>query len=163
MINAYVFLNNLLLQKICPRSTYYFLKQNVYFCSGCAAAYKLKLHGLNVTVFEADGRVGGKLRSISQDGLIWDEGANTMVYLTILWLVRSNSAYTLNLVSKYVNAYLVQTESEADVSGLLDDLGLRDKQQFVSCCVWYNNYFWKQQITISFLICYEYEKDYIHF
>ncbi|KAD4586593.1 hypothetical protein R6Q59_035055 [Mikania micrantha] len=68
--------------------------------SGCAAAYKLKLHGLNVTVFEADGRVGGKLRSISQDGLVWDEGANTM------------------------------TESEADVSSLIDELGLRDKQQF---------------------------------
>ncbi|KAI7733948.1 hypothetical protein M8C21_005334 [Ambrosia artemisiifolia] len=68
--------------------------------SGCAAAYKLKLHGLNVTVFEADGRVGGKLRSVSQDGLIWDEGANTM------------------------------TESEADVTSLIDDLGLRDKQQF---------------------------------
>lgn len=49
------------------------------FSSGLAAAYKLKLHGLNVTVFEAEGRAGGKLRSISQDGLIWDEGANTMV------------------------------------------------------------------------------------
>lgn len=47
--------------------------------SGLSAAYKLKLQGLNVTVFEADGRVGGKLRSISRDGLIWDEGANTMV------------------------------------------------------------------------------------
>lgn len=47
--------------------------------SGLAAAYKLKTHGLDVTVFEAEGRVGGKLRSISQDGLIWDEGANTMV------------------------------------------------------------------------------------
>ncbi|XP_071710133.1 protoporphyrinogen oxidase, mitochondrial [Rutidosis leptorrhynchoides] len=67
--------------------------------SGLAAAYKLKVHGLNVTVYEADERAGGKLRSISQDGLIWDEGANTM------------------------------TESEADVSRLLDDLGLRDKQQ----------------------------------
>lgn len=32
-----------------------------------------------MTVFEADGRPGGKLRSISRDGLIWDEGANTMV------------------------------------------------------------------------------------
>lgn len=47
--------------------------------SGLAAAYKLKLHGFNVTVFEADGRAGGKLRSVCQDGLIWDEGANTMV------------------------------------------------------------------------------------
>ncbi|KAL7140620.1 hypothetical protein ABFS83_08G001000 [Erythranthe nasuta] len=68
--------------------------------SGLSAAYKLKLHGLNVTVFEADGRSGGKLRSISHDGLIWDEGANTM------------------------------TESEAAVGFLLDNLGLRDKQQF---------------------------------
>ena len=39
----------------------------------------MKSHGLNVTVFEADGRVGGKLRSVSRDGLIWDEGANSMV------------------------------------------------------------------------------------
>ncbi|GFP84921.1 protoporphyrinogen oxidase mitochondrial [Phtheirospermum japonicum] len=68
--------------------------------SGLSAAYKLKLHGLNVTVFEANGRVGGKLRSISHDGLIWDEGANTM------------------------------SESEAAVGFLLDNLGLRDKQQF---------------------------------
>ncbi|KAL6960449.1 dihydroorotate oxidase (fumarate), partial [Sarracenia purpurea var. burkii] len=66
---------------------------------GLAAAYKLKLHGLNVTVFEADGRAGGKLRSISQDGLIWDVGANTM------------------------------TESEMEVRYLLDNLGLRGKQQ----------------------------------
>lgn len=68
--------------------------------SGLAAAYKLKLHGLNVTVFEAEERAGGKLRSISQDGLIWDEGANTM------------------------------TESESEVSYLIDNLGLRDIQQF---------------------------------
>ncbi|KAL3526306.1 hypothetical protein ACH5RR_010962 [Cinchona calisaya] len=68
--------------------------------SGLAAAYKLKLQGLNVTVFEADQRVGGKLRSVSRDGLIWDEGANTM------------------------------TESDAEVGFLLDNLGLRDKQQF---------------------------------
>lgn len=32
-------------------------------------------------VFEADERAGGKLMSISKDGLIWDEGANTMVDL----------------------------------------------------------------------------------
>ncbi|KAK2660584.1 hypothetical protein Ddye_007117 [Dipteronia dyeriana] len=43
------------------------------------AAYKLKSHGLNVMVFEAEGRAGGKLSSISKDGLVWDEGANTMV------------------------------------------------------------------------------------
>lgn len=68
--------------------------------SGLAAAYKLKLHGLNVTVFEAEGTAGGKLKSISKDGLIWDEGANTM------------------------------TESEKEVTDMLDNLGLREKQQF---------------------------------
>ncbi|KAF8106282.1 hypothetical protein N665_0145s0092 [Sinapis alba] len=68
--------------------------------SGLAAAYKLKSKGVNVTVFEADGRVGGKLRSVMHNGLIWDEGANTM------------------------------TEAEPDVGSLLDDLGLREKQQF---------------------------------
>nr|GMC46283.1 protoporphyrinogen oxidase, mitochondrial [Ipomoea batatas] len=67
--------------------------------SGLAAAYKLKLHGFNVTVLEADGRAGGKLRSVCQDGLIWDEGANTM------------------------------TESETEVRFLLDSLGIREKQQ----------------------------------
>jgi len=39
----------------------------------------LKSQGLHVTVFESEGRAGGKLRSVSRDGLIWDEGANTMV------------------------------------------------------------------------------------
>ncbi|EPS63226.1 hypothetical protein M569_11559, partial [Genlisea aurea] len=68
--------------------------------SGLSAAYKLKLNGLNVTVFEADGRAGGKIRTSSQDSLIWDEGANTM------------------------------TESEEEVGFLLDNLGLREKQQF---------------------------------
>ncbi|XP_012070726.1 protoporphyrinogen oxidase, mitochondrial isoform X2 [Jatropha curcas] len=68
--------------------------------SGLAAAYKLKSHGLKVTVFEAEGRAGGKLRSVSRDGLIWDEGANTM------------------------------TESEVEVKNLIDDLGLRERQQF---------------------------------
>ncbi|XVF13939.1 hypothetical protein REPUB_Repub09cG0013100 [Reevesia pubescens] len=67
--------------------------------SGLSAAYKLKSHGLNVTVFEAEGRAGGKLRSVSREGLIWDEGANTM------------------------------TESEIEVRSLFDDLGIRDKQQ----------------------------------
>lgn len=68
--------------------------------SGLAAAYKLKLHGLKVTVFEADERAGGKLRTVSRDGLIWDEGANTM------------------------------TEGEAEVGFLLDKLGLRENQQY---------------------------------
>ncbi|XWS44034.1 hypothetical protein CRYUN_Cryun15aG0010400 [Craigia yunnanensis] len=67
--------------------------------SGLAAAYKLKSNGLNVTVFEAEGRAGGKLRSVSREGLVWDEGANTM------------------------------TESEIEVGSLFDDLGIRDKQQ----------------------------------
>ncbi|XP_016649535.1 PREDICTED: protoporphyrinogen oxidase, mitochondrial isoform X1 [Prunus mume] len=68
--------------------------------SGLAAAYKLKSHGFDVTVFEAEGRAGGKLRSVSHDGLIWDEGANTM------------------------------TQSEKEVQTLLDCLGIREKQQF---------------------------------
>ncbi|KAG7550600.1 FAD/NAD(P)-binding domain superfamily [Arabidopsis thaliana x Arabidopsis arenosa] len=68
--------------------------------SGLAAAYKLKSRGLNVTVFEADGRAGGKLTSVMHNDLIWDEGANTM------------------------------TEAEPEVGSLLDDLGIRDKQQF---------------------------------
>ncbi|KAL9331238.1 hypothetical protein ACSQ67_000848 [Phaseolus vulgaris] len=68
--------------------------------SGLAAAYKLKSHGLDVTVFEAEGRAGGRLRSVSRDGLIWDEGANTM------------------------------TESETEVKGLIDAIGLQEKQQF---------------------------------
>jgi len=58
--------------------------------SGLAAAYKLKSHGLDVTVFEAEGRAGGRLRSVSQDGLIWDEGANTMVSLSQI-NIQSNS------------------------------------------------------------------------
>ncbi|RVW80271.1 Protoporphyrinogen oxidase, mitochondrial [Vitis vinifera] len=68
--------------------------------SGLAAAYKLKLHGVNVTLYEAEERAGGKLRSVSQHGLVWDEGANTM------------------------------TESEIEVGSLLDNLRLQEKQQF---------------------------------
>lgn len=68
--------------------------------SGLAAAYKLHLNGLSVTVFEADERAGGKLKTVSENGLVWDEGANTM------------------------------TENDAEVSFLLDNLGVREKQQF---------------------------------
>ncbi|KAJ0973062.1 hypothetical protein J5N97_021021 [Dioscorea zingiberensis] len=68
--------------------------------SGLAAAYKLKLNGLSVTLFEAEERAGGKIKSNSHNGLIWDEGANTM------------------------------TESEMEVGRLIDELGLREKQQF---------------------------------
>ena len=57
--------------------------------SGLAAAYKLKSHGLDVTVFEAEGRAGGRLRTVSQDGLVWDEGANTMVNLLLASVLRS--------------------------------------------------------------------------
>ncbi|OAY65264.1 Protoporphyrinogen oxidase, mitochondrial, partial [Ananas comosus] len=67
--------------------------------SGLAAAYKLKSNGVRVTVFEAEERAGGKIRTNSENGFIWDEGANTM------------------------------TESEMEVGRLIDDLGLRDKQQ----------------------------------
>lgn len=47
----------------------------------------MKSNGFNVTVFEAEGRAGGKLRSVSREGLIWDEGANTMVKVVFNCLV----------------------------------------------------------------------------
>lgn len=47
--------------------------------SGLAAAYKLKSNGIRVTLFEAEERPGGKIKSTYEDGFIWDEGANTMV------------------------------------------------------------------------------------
>nr|CAD1837109.1 unnamed protein product [Ananas comosus var. bracteatus] len=68
--------------------------------SGLAAAYKLKSNGVRVTVFEAEERAGGKIRTNSENGFIWDEGQ-------IQWL----------------------TESEMEVGRLIDDLGLQDKQQ----------------------------------
>eukprot|EP00897_Mesotaenium_endlicherianum_P005463 jgi/Mesen1/4945/ME000247S04227 len=46
--------------------------------SGLAAAYRLKKEGLKVTVFEADSSVGGKIKSSSKDGYVWESGANTM-------------------------------------------------------------------------------------
>ncbi|KAG9447151.1 hypothetical protein H6P81_013279 [Aristolochia fimbriata] len=67
--------------------------------SGLAAAYKLKSNGVSVTLFEAEERAGGRIRSGSQNGFIWDEGANTM------------------------------TESETEVADLIDNLGLRERQQ----------------------------------
>ncbi|TVU15472.1 hypothetical protein EJB05_38994, partial [Eragrostis curvula] len=68
--------------------------------SGLAAAYRLRKSGVNVTVFEAADMAGGKIRSNSEGGFLWDEGANTM------------------------------TESELEVSRLIDDLGLQDRQQY---------------------------------
>ncbi|KAG8082476.1 hypothetical protein GUJ93_ZPchr0014g47227 [Zizania palustris] len=68
--------------------------------SGLAAAYRLRKRGVQVTVFEAADRAGGKIRTNSESGFLWDEGANTM------------------------------TESELEASRLIDDLGLQDKQQY---------------------------------
>nr|TKW05124.1 hypothetical protein SEVIR_7G155600v2 [Setaria viridis] len=68
--------------------------------SGLAAAYRLRKSGVNVTVFEAADRAGGKIRTNSEAGFLWDEGANTM------------------------------TEGELEVSRLIDDLGLQDRQQY---------------------------------
>jgi protoporphyrinogen oxidase len=53
---------------------YYFLY------SGLTAAYKLKSKGINVVLFESEGNAGGKIRSNSENGFLWDEGANTMVH-----------------------------------------------------------------------------------
>ena len=52
---------------------------SVPLCSGLAAAYRLRKSGVNVTVFEAADRAGGKIRTNSEGGFLWDEGANTMV------------------------------------------------------------------------------------
>ncbi|CAA3005467.1 protoporphyrinogen oxidase, mitochondrial [Olea europaea subsp. europaea] len=60
-----------------------------------------EIAGLNVKVLEAHGRSGGKLQSISQDGLTWDEGAITM------------------------------TASEEEVGFLPDNLALTKKQELV--------------------------------
>ncbi|EES11038.1 hypothetical protein BDA96_06G143400 [Sorghum bicolor] len=68
--------------------------------SGLVAAYRLRKSGVNVTVFEAADRAGGKIRTNSEGGFLWDEGANTM------------------------------TEGELEASRLIDDLGLQDKQQY---------------------------------
>ncbi|CAM6081512.1 unnamed protein product [Calypogeia fissa] len=68
--------------------------------SGLAAAYRLRTEGVNVTVFEAEGNVGGKLKSLSEDGYVWDFGPNSMV------------------------------ENTPEVGSLIDDLQLREKLQF---------------------------------
>jgi len=75
-----------------------------FFCfclSGLAAAYKLKSNGVKVTVFEAEGRAGGKLRSVSHHDLVWDEGANTMVtiYLSKFFF----QSFVLIFASCFVN------------------------------------------------------------
>jgi len=70
----------------------------IVLCSGLAAAYRLRKSGVNVTVFEAADRAGGKIRTNSEGGFLWDEGANTM------------------------------TEGELEASRLIDDLGLQDRQ-----------------------------------
>ncbi|MCO5582045.1 hypothetical protein L7F22_035936 [Adiantum nelumboides] len=68
--------------------------------SGLAAAYRLKIEGAAVTVFEAENICGGKIKSFSDDGFIWEKGPNTM------------------------------TESSVEVSELIDGLHLREKQQY---------------------------------
>ncbi|GJN27211.1 hypothetical protein PR202_gb15210 [Eleusine coracana subsp. coracana] len=60
--------------------------------SGLAAAYRLRKSGVNVTVFEAGDRAGGKIRSNSEGGFLWDEGANTMVsalFVFLAWNLRA--------------------------------------------------------------------------
>ncbi|KAM3387824.1 hypothetical protein ACQJBY_010575 [Aegilops geniculata] len=68
--------------------------------SGLVAAYRLRKSGVRVTVFEAEDRAGGKIRTNSDGGFLWDEGANTM------------------------------TESALEASRLIDDLGLEDRLQY---------------------------------
>lgn len=47
--------------------------------SGLAAAWRLREHGADVTLFEASGRTGGVIRSVRRDGFLVDEGPNTLV------------------------------------------------------------------------------------
>ncbi|EFJ20080.1 hypothetical protein SELMODRAFT_271323 [Selaginella moellendorffii] len=68
--------------------------------SGLAAAYRLRAAGVSVTVYEAENSIGGKLKSVSENGFIWEKGPNTM------------------------------TENDPSISRMFDDLHLRDKQQF---------------------------------
>lgn len=68
--------------------------------SGLAAAYRLKAEGVAVTVFEAESNSGGKIKSFSEDGFVWEKGPNTM------------------------------TESDVEVSRIIDGLHLREKQQY---------------------------------
>ncbi|GJP49774.1 hypothetical protein CLOM_g8945 [Closterium sp. NIES-68] len=65
--------------------------------SGLAAAWRLQQGGAEVVVYEADGRVGGKLWSHRDQGFQWDAGANTMM------------------------------ENEPLVGRIIDDLGLNDR------------------------------------
>lgn len=53
--------------------------------SGLAAAHRLRSAGVAVTVFEAQNAVGGKIKSFSNDGLIWEQGPNTMVHVHLLF------------------------------------------------------------------------------
>ncbi|XP_022774276.1 protoporphyrinogen oxidase, chloroplastic/mitochondrial isoform X2 [Durio zibethinus] len=83
--------------------------------SGLAAAYKLRSHGLNVSVFEAEGRAGGKLRSVSREGLIWDEGANTMFQVILepfLWkksdASKVSDAYNQESVGRFFQRHFGQ-------------------------------------------------------
>eukprot|EP00899_Mesostigma_viride_P005336 jgi/Mesvir1/14803/Mv05442-RA.1 len=46
--------------------------------SGLTAAYRLKKLGARVTVFDSS-HIGGAVRSISEDGYIWEAGPNTMM------------------------------------------------------------------------------------
>ncbi|KAF9602454.1 hypothetical protein IFM89_028005 [Coptis chinensis] len=94
--------------------------------SGLAAAYKLKSNGLDVTLFEADERVGGKLKSVSRDGLIWDEGANTM----IVGKKARKCVVIFNDIGSFGDEIGHELESEMEVTRILDNAGLRGKQQF---------------------------------
>lgn len=47
--------------------------------TGLTAAYRLQKAGMRVQVFECDGQVGGRTRSIRRDGFVFDVGAITML------------------------------------------------------------------------------------
>ena len=63
---------------------------------------------MKVTVFEAEGRAGGKLRSFSRHDLVWDEGANTMVTIEL----------PLLFLKVFFNLCFLLCESQVGVIGI---------------------------------------------
>jgi protoporphyrinogen/coproporphyrinogen III oxidase len=68
--------------------------------TGLTAAFRLRKHGVPVTVYEATDRVGGAIQSIKWDGYLAEFGPNTIL------------------------------ETSPDIAGLVEDLGLADRRVY---------------------------------
>lgn len=73
-------------------------------------------------VFEAEGRAGGKLRSVSHDGLIWDEGANTMVKIFCLQIGLTMSSYLQPIVMEVLLLCRLRVNRRSEVCLMTLDL-----------------------------------------